>query len=132
MNSRREVLHETLIVFLGELIVYLIMIGIFALAGALDGTVWLGGAVGLILAVGNFFLMAMNVDLAADRAVNDDVQGGKNLIRSSYIIRMILIFGILLLLVKSGRCNPFASIIPLAVVRWILTAAEFFRKKGGA
>ena len=73
MNSRREVLHETLIVFLGELIVYLIMIGIFALAGALDGTVWLGGAVGLILAVGNFFLMAMNVDLAADRAVNDDV-----------------------------------------------------------
>ena len=46
MNSRREVLHETLIVFLGELIVYLIMIGIFALAGALDGTVWLGGAVG--------------------------------------------------------------------------------------
>jgi hypothetical protein len=99
MNSRREVLHETLIVFLGELIVYLIMIGIFALAGALDGTVWLGGAVGLILAVGNFFLMAMNVDLAADRAVNDDVQGGKNLIRSSDIIRMILIFGILLLLV---------------------------------
>ena len=47
MNSRREVLHETLIVFLGELIVYLIMIGVFALAGALDGTVWLGGAVGL-------------------------------------------------------------------------------------
>ena len=108
------------------------MIGVFALAGALDGTVWLGGAVGLILAVGNFFLMAMNVDLAADRAVNEDVQGGKNLIRSSYIIRMILIFGILLLLVKSGRCNPFASIIPLAVVRWILTVAEFFRKKGGA
>ena len=132
MNSRREVLHETLIVFLGELIVYLIMIGVFALAGALDGTVWLGGAVGLILAVGNFFLMAMNVDLAADRAVNEDVQGGKNLIRSSYIIRMILIFGIRLLLVKSGRCTPFASIIPLAVVRWILTAAEFFRKKGGA
>ncbi|MBQ6564476.1 MAG: ATP synthase subunit I [Clostridiales bacterium] len=132
MDSRREVFRETLVVLLGEIIVYLIMIGIFALSGYLDGTVWLGGAVGVVLAVGNFFLMAMNVDMAADRAVNEDVQGGKNLMRSSYIIRLILIFGILLLLVKSGRCNAIASIVPLALVRWILTIAEFFRKKGGA
>lgn len=132
MNTRREVFQETGIVLLGELIVYAIMIGVFALADALDASVWLGGAVGVVLAVGNFFLMAMNLDMAADRAVNEDVQGGKNLVRSSYIIRLILIFGILFLLVRSGKCNPIASIIPLALVRWILTAAEFFRKKGGA
>ena len=132
MDSRREVFRETGVVLLGEAVVYLIMIGVCALAGVLDGTVWIGGAVGVALAVGNFFVMAMNVDMAADHAVNEDVQGGKKLIHASYLIRMVVIFGILFLLVKSGRCNPIASIVPLALVRWILTTAEFFRKKGGA
>ncbi|MBR1683985.1 MAG: ATP synthase subunit I [Clostridia bacterium] len=132
MDSRKEVFQTTGIVLVGEIIVYVLMIGVFALAGYLDGTVWLGGAVGVLLSVANFFLMALNADVAADRAVQQDVASGKKLMTSSYILRLAVIFGILLLLVKSGRCNAIASIVPLAMVRWILTVAEFFRKKGGA
>ena len=132
MDARKEVFQQTLTVLIGEVICVGLMYGVFALAGALDGPVLLGGIVGLALAVGNFFLMALNADAAADRAVNQDVQGGKKLMTASYIFRLALIFGILLLLVRSGRCNAIASIVPLALVRWILTAAEFFRKKGGA
>ena len=50
----------------------------------------------------------------------------------SYIIQLVVIFGILLLLVKSGRCNAIARIVPLALVRWILTVFEFFHRKEGA
>ena len=132
MDSRKEVFQTTGIVLVGEIIVYVLMIGVFALAGYLDATVWLGGAVGVLLSVANFFLMALNADVAADRAVQQDVASGKKLMTSSYILRLAVIFGILLLLVKSGRCNAIASIVPLAMVRWILTVAEFFRKKGGA
>ena len=132
MESRREVLRITGEVLLGEVICFFIMIGIFALAGYLDETVWLGGAVGVLLAVGNFFFMAMNADLAADRAIHQDVAGGRKLMTGSYLIRLAVIFFILLLLVKSGRCNAIASIVPLVLARWILTVFEFFRKKGGA
>ncbi len=132
MDSRREVFRMTGVVFAGEVICCLVMAGIFALAGYLDGTVWLGGAVGVALAVGNFFFMALHADVAADRAVHQDVTGGRKLMTGSYIIRLAVIFGILLLLVKSGRCNAIASIVPLALVRWILTVFEFFHRKEGA
>ncbi len=130
--SRKEVFQTTLTLLIGEVICCLVMIAVFALSGYLDGTVWLGTLAGLILAVGNFFFMAVNLDMAADRAVQQDVTGGKKLMTGSYFIRLVLIFGILFLLVKSGRCHPIASIVPLAMVRWILTVSEFFTKKGGA
>ena len=135
MDSRKEILRQTLTVLAGEILCCGIMIAIFALAGALDRTVWIGSAVGLVLAVGNFFLMAVSADAAADRAVNEDVQGGKKLMTASYIFRLALIFVILLLLVRSGVCNAIASIVPLALIRWILMVAEFIgksSKKGGA
>jgi len=132
MDSRREVFQTTGVVLAGEVILCGIMIGIFALAGKLDATVWLGAGTGLALAVGNFFIMAMNADVAADRAVQQDVAGGRKIMTGSYIARLIVIFGILFLLVKSGRCHPVASIVPLALTRWILTGYEFFSRKGGA
>ncbi len=132
MDSRKLVFRETGIVLLGEVICLGLMLAVFALLGYYDRSVLLGGLLGTLLAVGNFFIMAMNASVAADRAVAQDVKSGASLMRLSYIGRLAVIFVILLAAAKSGYCNPIASVLPLVFVRWILTIAEFFRKKGDA
>lgn len=130
MDSRRLVLRETGFVAAGVLMCSAVMVAVFALLGRYDGTVLAGGIVGALLAILNFFFMAMNATVAADRAVNQDVKGGKSLVQISYALRMVVIFVVLFACVKSGVCNALAGVLPLAFVRPVLTVAEFFGKKG--
>ena len=127
-ESRQIVLRETKVIAIGEIIGVAVMIGIFALLGHFDRTVLLGGVAGGMLAILNFFFMAVNASLALDRAAGQDVKGGKKQVKLSYSTRMVILFVILFALVKSGLCNALASVLPLAFVRPIITVAEFFRK----
>ena len=131
MDSRKIVLKETGIVALGTVIGVALMYGVFALLKIFDLTVLLGGLLGTVLAVGNFFFMAMNACTAVDHAVSDDVKGGTKLMKSSYMLRLVIIFVLLFAGAKSGFCNVFASVIPLLFTRPVITIAEFFRKKEG-
>ncbi len=130
MDSRKIVYRETGIVAIGQAICLAVMYAVFALLGYFDKTVLLGGIIGTGLAVGNFFFMAVGASLAADKAVQQDVKGGTALVKSSYMLRLLVIFLILFACVKSGLCNAFASVLPLVFVRPIITVAEFFRKSG--
>ena len=132
MDSRKFVLKETAIILLGELICSAAMTGIFALLGYYNGTVLLGAIVGALLAALNFFLMGVSATLAADKAVNQDVKGGKAIIKSSYSLRLVLLFLVLFAFAKSGLCHPVALAVPLVFVRPILAVSEFFRKSGEA
>lgn len=130
MDSRKFVLKETAIVLLGEILCSGAMVGIFALLGKYDSAVLLGAAVGAVLATLNFFFMAVGATLAADKAENQNVKGGKAMIQSSYLIRLVVLFAILFAFAKSGLCNVIALVVPLIFVRPVLTIAEFFRKPG--
>ena len=130
MDSRKYVLEETLRVAIGEAVCVAAMIGVFALLGYFSREVVLGGIIGGLVAVGNFFFMAVGVTLAADRAENQDVRGGKAMVSSSYTIRLIVMAVVLFAAAKSGYCNVFALVIPLVFVRPVLTIGEFFRKSG--
>ena len=130
MDSRKYVLKETAIVAIGQALCVGVMIGIFALLGKSDTSVWLGGIAGGILAVANFFFMAVSASVAADKAVAQDVKGGQLTMRLSYMARLAVIFIILFALVKSGLCNVIAAVLPLAFTRPVLFVAEFFRKSG--
>ena len=129
MESRKLVYKETGIILIGEIICLTLMLIIFALLGHFNMKVLLGGIVGTTVSVLNFFLMAVNAVMAADKAANQDVKGGKKQIKLSYTFRMIAIFVILFACVKSGLCNALASVLPLVFVRPVLTVAECFRKK---
>ena len=128
MESRKVVYKETGIVLIGEILCLGLMLGIYALLGYFSMKVLWGGIVGMILSVLNFFLMAANAMMAADKAVNQDVKGGQKQIKASYTMRMALIFVVLFAFVKSGLCDPLASVLPLIFVRPVITIAEFFRK----
>ena len=130
MDSRKLVLNETAIVLLGEVICVAAMIGIYILLGFYNTGVLLGGIVGAVVAAANFFVMAMMTQLAADRAENQDVEGGKKLLKASYPIRLLVLALVLIACGKSGIFDVLALVLPLIFVRPILMFAEFFRKKG--
>ena len=131
MDMRKYVLRQTGIVGLGEAIGVAAMIGIFALLGAYDSRVLLGGLVGGAVAVANFLVMAIGVNLAADKAEQQDVKGGQATVKGSYMLRMIGMAVVLFAFAKSGLCNVIALVVPLIFVRFTLTLQEFFRRKPG-
>lgn len=128
MESRKFIFKETAIVALGQAVCVAIMIGVFALLGSYDRSVLLGSIFGGLAAIANFFFMAVGASLAADKAEQQDVKGGKATVQLSYIVRMVVLAVILFALVKSGLCNVIATVLPLAFTRPILSVGEFFRK----
>ena len=129
-ESRKIVFQETGIIAIGEAVCVALMCGVYALISKFSMSVLLGGIVGAVLATGNFFFLAVVATLAADRAEAQDVEGGKKLMKSSYPIRLLVLAGLLILCAKSGYFDVLALVLPLVFVRPVLTAAEFFRKKG--
>ena len=132
MKSRTFILRETALLAVGELICVAAMVGIFAMLGFFDYKVILGGAIGGVLAVGNFFFMAIASDAAADRAADQDVKAGKAAMKVSYNMRLLVLGVLLFLFAKSGHCNLLALVIPLFFVFPIIMVTEFFRKSGEA
>ena len=130
MDSRTFIIRKTLVLFLGQVICVAAMCGVFALAGAMDRRVLLGGIVGGVVGVANFFFMAVAADHAADRASEQNVKAGQGVIRTSYLLRLVVMFGVLFVFAKSGLCNVLALVLPVAFVRPIIMITEFFRKSG--
>lgn len=131
MNEKKQTYRELLIIAVGELICLGLIYGGFALLHKLDQRVLIGGAVGVLTVVLNYFLMAVGVNAAADRAEAGDPARGKRIISLSMIGRYALMIVVLVVGAKSGWCNVVAMVIPLALFRVILLIGEFFRRKDG-
>ena len=117
MNSRTFILRETLFLLVGELICSAMIVGVYALIGALQSGVILGVLVGSVLSVANFFMLGVSADAAASKAQEQDVKGGKTLMRLSYQVRLIVLFILLFAFAKSGLCSPLAMVLPLVLFR---------------
>lgn len=130
MDPRKFIIRETVLLALGEAVCVAAMAVIFAMLNMLDHTVIVGGVVGLIIAVGNFFFMAIMSDAAAEKAMDQDVKGGKAVVKVSYTTRLLIIGVLLFVFAKSGWCNLLALVCPLFFVFPIITVIEFFRKAG--
>lgn len=130
MESRKIVFQETATVLIGQVLCVAVMLGVYALLGRFDLSVLLGGIVGGVLATANFFFMAVGASLAADKAEQDNVKGGKAMIQSSYMIRLVVLAVLLFACAKSGFFDLLALLLPLVFTRPILSVGEFFRKTG--
>ena len=130
MSIRNPVYRETAAIAVGEVLCVGLMLGVYALAGQLDRAAVLGGVLGGVLAICNFFFMAVGASLAADRAEQQNVKGGTALVRMSFLLRYLVLFMILFAAAKSGRFQVLALVLPLVFVRPILMLGEFFRKSG--
>ena len=130
MDDKKLLKREFLILGVGLLLGTGLMFGVFALLKKFDLTVLWGGLAGIFLALLNFFLMAVSVWRAADRAEQQDVAGGKRLMQLSMFGRYALLLGALIVGAKSGVMNVISMLVPLLLVRPILSIGEFFRKSG--
>ena len=130
-NDKQQLYRELRIYLLGSLILMGLVWGGFALLGRLDGKVLLGGAIGALTPGLNFFLMAVGVSAAVDRAAEGNPEKAKRIMSLSRVGRYLLMIAILLVAAKSGRCNVIAMVIPLALSHLLLYIAEFFRRKDG-
>lgn len=135
MNNRetekKQVFRELKLFALGELLILALVCAGFALAGRWSGQVLPGAAVGAGLAILNYALMALGVLKAADKAEAGDPIGGRRTMTLSMLGRYLLMIAVLVAGAKSGLCNVVAMVIPLALSRLILFAAEYFRRKEG-
>ena len=131
MDSRKFILRKTAIIAAGQAVCVAVMIGVFYLLGYFNRSVLLGGIFGGIIALGNFFVMAVCADLAADRAEQGNIKSGQLLVRMSFFGRTIVMFILLFALIKSGLCHVVAAVVPLVFTRPILTLSEFFGKGKG-
>lgn len=132
MSSQKYILRQTALIAVGELILIAAMAGIYALLGAFSYKVILGGVIGSLLGIGNFFFMAITSDAAADKATQQDVKTGKTAMKISYQMRLLVIGVLLFLFAKSGHCELLALVCPLFFVFPIIMVTEFFRKSGDA
>ena len=129
-ESRKLVLKETAIIAIGEVVCVALMCAVYALIGKFSVAVMLSGLIGLLVATGNFFALAVVATLAADKAEAGDSLAGQKLMKSSYPIRLLVMTAVLILCAKSGYFDVLALVLPLVFVRPVLTVAEFFRKNG--
>ena len=130
MSIRNPVYREPAAIAVGEVLCVGLVLGVYALAGQLDRAAVLGGELGGVLAICNFFFMAVGASLAADRADQQNVKGGTALVRMYFLLRYLVLFLILFAAAKSGRFQVLALVLPLVFVRPILMLGEFFRKSG--
>lgn len=133
-TSRKDVLKQTGTIAIGQSVGTALMIGVYLLLQKFDKTVVLGAVVGNVLAIGNFFFMAVIATLAAERAEKQDVAGGQKLIKASYPLRFLVLAGILALCAWKGKAwfDLLALVIPLAFVHITAMVVGFFKKKKGA
>ena len=130
-ESRKIVWKQTAAIAIGEVVGIGVMFGVYALLHKLALPVILGGVVGALLAIGNFFFMAVVATIAADKAQSQDVEGGVKLMKSAYPIRLLVLAGVLFACAYSKYFDVLALALPLLFVRPVILLQEFFTKRGG-
>ena len=131
MDGTKFVKRETIGIAVGEMLLVGVMIAVFAILGKFNWTVLVGGIVGGGLTILNFYIMALNAVSASDKAVKNDVTGGKTLMHFSYIARYAVIFIVLCVLAITKIGHPVACALPLVFIQPVIFARNFLKKKVG-
>lgn len=128
MKKRNPAITETLKIALGMLICLGLMIGVYLLIDKYNTKVLLGGIVGSLIAIGNFFFMAIGLSNLAD-----DATEGKVRIRTqgSFMVRTFVMLALLFVAIKFGKCDAVATALPLLFVRPIITVEQFILRSKG-
>ena len=128
MQARKHVFRETGLMAVGELIGGALTAAVFWALGYFQMNVFWGALAGCLVTVGNYFFMAVTVDLAADRAERGEVQQAQKMVQLSSTVRLAVMGLVLFLCIRLGA-NVVALLVPLLLERPILMLSEFFRKK---
>ena len=122
MKPDRAVLRETARVAVGVFALVGVMLVVYAIIGRLSAKVALGGVYTGLLTVVNFFVMGLTVQGVTDRAAEKERTEQelaeltiemKNRMKLSYNLRMIALFGLMVLGIAALKFDPLATILPV-------------------
>ena len=152
MKIQPAIRQETLRMAIGVAILTVLMLGVYLILGIMTFEVVLGAVLGTAVAVGNFFLMAMSVQKAAelmngvqlppeevgedgetvDKPLSPEATKARQKMQLSYTGRMLLtvVFAIIALLVPA--IHPVAALIPLLFPRIVIMIQGLVQKNGKA
>lgn len=121
-----KTLRELLPIFLAEIVLTGVMLGVYALLRRCTQPVLLGAALGAGVSLLNFFFLIVGV-LRASKKENQTA--AQLTVRVFYILRTVAVLIALVIALKSARFDPVATLLPLCFMRIALFAAELMRKK---
>ena len=129
-KSDRAILQQTGRLALGVAIMAAVMLAVYAIIGRLTGPVVLGALYASVLGVANFFVMGMMVQGVTDRMAERERTEAEiadltiqmsNRMKLSYNMRMMALFGLLVLGIAVFHFDALATIIaalfPSVVIR---------------
>ena len=139
---------DSLWLLIGELMASALTVGVFSLLGKFHYSVITGGLLGSIISTLNFFILSVGINRAVNKYIEergdkemDDEEAEKfaaahkldvqNAMAKSYILRMLLMIGSLVLAGISGWFNIIATVVPFLAYRPVMYAIEFIKTKKG-
>lgn len=150
-NNKLSVYIDTLWLAIGEVIVALLVLGGFVIARLLGQDVVLykaitGALLGGAVTVVNFLILSVSINRAingyitergdkemdeeeAERYAKEHGMAVQNAMTKSYILRMVLMIGALVIAMVTKQFSPLATVIPLLMYRPILYVTEFIKIK---
>jgi hypothetical protein len=145
LQNKNTAIGDVLFLAAGELLASVIIMAVYGILGSFDFRVITGALIGSALMVLNFAILTFSVNRAVDRILQargsadmseEEAEAFaakhsaeiQNSVRSSYLLRQVLILGVLIGAVLLNVANVVAAVIPLVLFRPILMAREAFRK----
>ncbi len=125
MKIDDAVKRETKYIAIGSVILSVLMESIFLIAQHWSYAVILGNLLGIIAAVGNFFLMGLTVQ----SAVGLEQKDASAKMKASQTLRMFMLFAIAILGVLAPCFNILAVLISLFFPRIVIMCRSFFLNK---
>ena len=132
MKPENAAFQETRRIAIGTAILCAAMLIVFLVIGQMNWQTALGGLIGWALAVGNFFVMALDVQRLMDAIDPQDegaVKRAKAKMRLSYNRRMIALVLLLAGAIMGLGVNWIAAILPLLFPPLIIKARQLFQNR---
>ena len=149
MKKQTLPVRELTAIVIGEIITSLIVSGVFLILKKFDYSVILGLVLGGAVTFINFLVLAIMTNKVIDKFLAERGDGEmdeeeasalamkyqgqiQNQMKLSFIIRiLVMIATFVLAFLLTDVFNVIATMIPLLMLRPIITASEFFKKKRG-
>jgi len=149
MKNNKLPVYEIASIIIGELITSLIVCGIFLIIKKFDYSVALGTLLGSAVTVVNFIFLIITTNRAIDKALAERGEGEMNeeeanefaakhqaelqaAVKISYIVRTLSIVAALVIsFLLEDVFNVIATLVPLIMLRPILTVSQLIKKKKG-
>ena len=147
MKKNNIPVSEILFLVLGEIIVSLLVAGVYLVLNKFSLSVIAGGLLGSAVAVLNFVILSVSVNRAIDKAMEERGKGEmteeeaaafvqkngsavQRAAQGSYLIRQILMLGVLVgAFLLDGWFDVIATVIPLLMFRPLLSVCGLMKKK---